>query len=332
VLGPKGITLNADAYDLAGSALVPNFYYSSQLNDRWSWGLAVNSNYGLATELSTTHSAALFGNETAVTTVEVNPNIAYRLNDAIRLGAGARVVYGEGSIGASTPGWVGAIKANPNLPPQLAARLPNPGTVLKTMEGDDVGYGWQVGGSWQPSEQHRFGLAYHSGVKLELSGEASGLLYNGGKDLAIEGYLPLELPAFAELSSFHQLRPDVALHASINWTQWSVFDRLVAYFPGETKPVGGIESDLVKEENFKDNWRFAIGSTWNVNEDWTVRSGFAVDRTAAADEHRTITIPDSDRLWFSLGAGYRASKNLTVDMALTYIRAHGYAPIDEEQN
>ncbi|MBT1446520.1 OmpP1/FadL family transporter [Shewanella sp. JM162201] len=332
VLGPQGVTLNADAYDVADSALIPNFYYSSQINDNWTWGLAVNSNYGLATELPATHAASLFGSETAVTTVEFNPNIAYRLNDAVTLGAGARVVYGEGSIGASTPAWVGAIKANPNLPPQISARLPAPGTVLKTMEGDDVGYGWQVGGSWQATENHRFGLAYHSGVELELSGKASGLLYNGGQNLDIEGYMPLELPAFAELSSFHQLSSDVALHASINWTQWSVFDQLVAYFPGDTKPVGGIESDLVKEENFKDNWRFAIGSTWNVNQDWTVRSGFAVDRTAVEDEFRTTTIPDSDRLWFSVGAGYRASENLLVDFGLTYIRAHGYAPIDEEQN
>ncbi len=25
------------------------------------------------------------------------------------------------------------------------------------------------------------------------------------------------------------------MHASINWTDWSVFNKLVAYFPGEQK-------------------------------------------------------------------------------------------------
>ncbi len=122
------------------------------------------------------------------------------------------------------------------------------------------------------------------------------------------------------------------MHASINWTDWSVFNKLVAYFPGEQKPIGGLESDLVKEENFKDNWRFALGTSYQLNNEWLLRAGVALDKTAVDDEYRTITIPDTDRLWFSVGAGYAPSKNLTVDLGLTYIRAHGDAPINETQD
>ncbi|KIO37703.1 outer membrane protein transport protein [Shewanella sp. cp20] len=332
VLGPQPVTMNADALDVAGDALVPNFYYSNQLNDQWTWGLAVNSNYGLATEVPSTHPTAIFGKETSVTTVEFNPNLAYKISEAFSVGAGLRIVYGEGKIGASTPAWVDGIKAIPTLPAEVAGALPPGGTSLKSMEGDDIGYGWQLGASWQINPAHRIGLAYHSGVELELDGHASGLIYNGGQDVEIEGYMPLELPAFAELASFHQLTENWAMHASVNWTQWSVFDRLVAYFPGEQKPVGGLESDLVKVENFKDNWRFALGTSYQLNDKWLVRGGVALDKTAVEDEYRTITIPDSDRLWFSAGAGYQASKNLTLDFAVTYIKAHGDAPINETMN
>ena len=331
-LGSQTMTMNADALDVAGDALVPNFYYSNQLNEQWTWGLALNSNYGLATEVPSTHPTAIFGNETAVTTVEFNPNIAYKINDEFSVGAGVRVVYGDGKIGASTPAWVDGIKAIPTLPAQVAAALPPSGTSLKTMEGDDIAFGWQLGASWQITPAHRLGFAYHSGVELELDGDAAGLIYNGGQDVQIEGYMPLELPAFAELASHHQLTENWAMHASVNWTQWSVFDELVAYFPGEQKPVGDLESDLVKEENFKDNWRFALGTTYQVNNDWVVRGGVALDKTAVEDEYRTITIPDSDRIWFSAGAGYQATKNLTVDFAVTYIKAHGDAPINESMN
>ena len=332
VLGPNPVVINADALDVAGDALVPNFYYSSQINDKWTWGLAVNSHYGLATEIPATHAAAIFGQETAVTTVEFNPNVAYKINDDLSVGAGLRVVYGEGKIGATAPGWIDAIKANPNLPAEIAGRLPPAGTSLKAMEGDDVSVGWQVGGAWQINPAHRLGLAYHSGVELELEGNASGLLYTGGRPVDIDGYMPLELPAFAELASHHQLTENWAMHASVNWTQWSVFEELVAYFPGEIKPIGDLESDLVKEENFKDNWRFALGTTYQLTDAWLVRAGVALDKTAVDDEYRTTTIPDSDRLWFSMGAGYQASQNLTVDFALTYIKAHGAAPINEQQN
>ncbi|MCT7942280.1 outer membrane protein transport protein [Shewanella holmiensis] len=332
LFGGQTLHIPASAHDVAGDAFIPNFYYSNQLNDQWTWGLTVNSNYGLATEIDPTHAAAIFGSKTAITTVEFNPNIAYKLDDAFSVGAGLRVVYGEGEIGATTPTWVGAIKANPALPAPVAGRLPDAGTSLKSMKGDDISVGWKAGASWQINADHRLGLAYHSGVKLELDGHASGLLYDGGQNVSIEGYLPIELPAFAELASHHQLTEKFAMHASVNWTQWSVFDQLVAYFPGEQKPIGDIESDLVKNENFKDNWRYAVGGTYLLNHDWTLRAGMALDQTAVEDQYRTTTIPDTDRLWFSVGAGYQATKNLTVDFAVTYIKMYGDAPISEEQD
>ncbi|WP_144212198.1 outer membrane protein transport protein [Shewanella donghaensis] len=327
LLGPDPIVIPSDAKDFAGDALVPNFYYSNQLNDKWTWGLALNSNYGLATELDATHPAAIFGDDTAITTIEFNPNIAYKVNDAVSIGAGLRVVYGEGNVGASVPGWIEGI---PQLPIEA-------GTSLKYLEGDDIAFGWKIGSSWQINNDHRLGFAYHSGVELELDGHASGLAYDGGDPtVSIEGNLPIELPAFAEIASHHQLTENWAMHASVNWTQWSVFDELVAYFPGEIKPIDPstglpIESDLVKEEHFKDNWRFALGTTYQLNDKWLVRGGMALDNGAAQDEYRSTTIPDSDRLWFSAGAGYQASKNLTVDFAITYIKGIGDAPIDETQ-
>ncbi|WP_226565117.1 outer membrane protein transport protein [Shewanella chilikensis] len=327
---PFSVTMNADALDVADNAAVPNFYYSNQLNDSWTWGLALNSNYGLSTELPAAHAASIFGNKTAITTVELNTNIAYRIDEHFTVGAGLRGVYGDGEIGASVPGWIEGVRAIPDLPAEVTSRLPAAGTELKHLEGDDFGYGWQVGASWQINANHRLGIAYHSHVELDLDGQARGLVYTGGT-AEVEGYLPLELPAFAELASYHQLTENWAMHASINWTDWSVFNKLVAYFPGEQKPVGGLESDLVKEENFKDNWRFALGTSYQLNNAWLLRAGVALDKTAVDDEYRTITIPDTDRLWFSVGAGYAPSKNLTVDLGLTYIRAHGDAPINETQ-
>ncbi|MCL1098388.1 outer membrane protein transport protein [Shewanella gelidii] len=311
------MSFDASIYDVADNAVVPNFYYSTRIDEQWAWGLAVNSNYGLKTELPTDHNAAVFGNHTSVTTVELNPNLAYRLSEQVSIGAGLRVVYGEGEISASVPTW-------------MAAAVPVPaGTQLKGLKGDDVALGWQVGSTWQVDENHRFGIAYHSGVKLELAGTASGLQYTGGQPVSIDGYMPLELPAFAEVSSFHQLDNQLAIHTSINWTQWSVFDELRAYFPGDVKPIGNIDSDLVKVENFNDNWRFALGTTYQFNDQWLVRTGIAVDKTAVDDEYRTITIPDSDRIWLSAGIGYQPNKDLAIDVSLTYIDAHGVSKINE---
>lgn len=43
--------------------------------------------------------------------------------------------------------------------------------------------------------------------------------------------MSVTLPATAELASFHQLNDQWAIHASINWTDWSSFKELTAVFP-----------------------------------------------------------------------------------------------------
>ncbi len=334
---PSSITLPAGAEDVADDAVVPNFYYSNQLNERLVWGLAVNSNYGLATEIDDIHPAALFGQHTAITTAEVNPNIAYKVSEQLSVGGGVRVVYGEGELNGSMPGWIESIR--PALPEEIAARLPAAGTSLRSLKGDDIAFGWQVGTVYKLNENNRVGLAYHSGVKLDLDGEASGALYRNarGEQAQFDGNLPIELPAFAEFSTYHQVSNKLAVHTSVNWTQWNKFKELRAFFPDE-KPIelvdgvpAPIDDQRLKEENFEDNWRYAIGATYQVSEQWVARAGLALDKTAVSDEYRTTTIPDSDRMWYSAGAGYQASQNLTVDFSATYIKSHGHSPIHEAQ-
>ncbi|MNE81076.1 Long-chain fatty acid transport protein precursor [compost metagenome] len=36
-------------------------------------------------------------------------------------------------------------------------------------------------------------------------------------------------------------------------------------------------------------------------------------------DRRTISIPDSDRVWYSAGVGYQIDRNLSLDLGLTLI-------------
>ncbi|GAK24895.1 long-chain fatty acid transport protein [Vibrio sp. JCM 19052] len=211
------------------------------------------------------------------------------------------------------------------MPPQMGLVKPTlPGQTLKYMEGDDTAWGWQVGAAWQINENNRLGFAYKSAVDLTLEGHANGLAFNPMNPNAKKaGSMDLTLPATAELASFHQLNDQLAVHASINWTDWSSFKELVADFPDK--------SDLIKSENWEDNYRFAVGTTYKLDQKWTLRSGVAYDMSAVDDKYRTTTIPETDRLWLSVGAGYEWSKNLTLDAGFTYIFAKD-APISEPRD
>ncbi|MEZ9821666.1 outer membrane protein transport protein [Shewanella sp. 10N.286.45.A1] len=298
------------AHDIADDAVIPNFYVSHQINDNWFVGLALGSNFGMATELDDNFRGTQFGNEASVTTIEINPNVAYRINDKFSIGGGVRFVIGEGSIGAKSS--VDTILPTPigNLP---VAK----GTTLKYMEGDDTAWGWQLGGAWQINADNRVGFNYRSAVDQNLEGEANGLAFNPmDPTLKMAGSMELSLPATAELASYHQLSEKLAIHASINWTDWSSFEKLEAVIPALTEPT-----QLVKQENWEDNYRFALGTTYQVNDTISMRAGVAYDKSAVSDANRTLTIPEMDRLWLSAGMGYRISENFDMDFGLTYIFA-----------
>ena len=155
-------------------------------------------------------------------------------------------------------------------------------------------------------------------------------LSQGNRD---SGYMELSLPATAELATFHQITEQLALHASINWTDWSSFEKLEAN-------LDTYGTHMVKVENWEDNYRFAFGATYQVDPKLALRTGIAYDTAAVSDKNRTITIPETDRTWLSIGASYEATKQLTLDAGFTYIIAkdadikesRGYESDDDAQD
>lgn len=288
-------TTQASAKDFAHDAVIPNFYLSHQLNEQLVLGFALGTNYGMETELGNDFAASHFGNQASVITKEANLNIAYQVTTEFSIGGGVRYVIGEGHFGATAPA-------------KNALTLPQ-GTTLKYMEGEDNSWGWQVGTAWQINETNRIGASYKSEVMMDFDGHAKGITYGAYKP----GMMSVALPATAELASYHQLNEKLALHASVNWTDWSSFKELTAVFPEK--------SDLIKSENWEDNYRFALGATYQYDAKIALRTGIAYDTSAVDDKNRTATIPETDRTWLSIGASYVATPQLTLDAGFTYIFA-----------
>ncbi|MBA8611831.1 outer membrane protein transport protein [Vibrio cholerae] len=295
---------HASSNDFAHDAVIPNFYLSHQLNEQVALGFALGTNYGMETDLGTEFAASHFGNQASVISKEANLNIAYQILPQLSIGGGVRYVMGEGHFGATAP----AKNLIRHPVTNNVMTLPK-GTTLKYMEGEDNSWGWQVGSAWQINQNNRVGFAYKSEVVMDFEGHAEGVSYGSYKP----GMMSVTLPATAELASFHQLNDQWAIHASINWTDWSSFKELTAVFPEK--------SDLIKSENWEDNYRFALGTTYQYDAKLALRAGVAYDTSAVDDKNRTATIPETDRTWVSVGGSYVATPQLTLDAGFTYIFA-----------
>lgn len=86
------------ATDVAPTAIVPAGYFIQPINEKFAWGLAMFTNYGFATEYPSDFTYGLDAGTTDLLTLNLNPNIAYRINDNFSIGAGINMVYADAEL------------------------------------------------------------------------------------------------------------------------------------------------------------------------------------------------------------------------------------------
>ncbi|MDG6449361.1 outer membrane protein transport protein [Glaesserella parasuis] len=290
---PSSATGNANAKDIIPSAIVPNLYVVAPISERFAVGGGVNVNYGLKSEFEKTYSAGVLAGKTELSAVNYNFSSAYDLGYGFSFGAGLNAVHAK----ATLERHFGAL--NPMAPTATASRL----------KGDKWGFGWNVGLSYDINENNRLGVAYHSPVDLRFKGKYVG---TQSANVEIPGRLNLELPAYWEISGYHKLTEKLAVQYSYKKTHWNSFQELRA-----TDSNGRVL--LQKDEKFNNNSRIALGMSYDVIEALTLRAGIAYDESASV-AHPSISIPDTDRTWYTLGATYRFTPNLSVDLAYAHLR------------
>jgi long-chain fatty acid transport protein len=65
--------------------------------------------------------------------------------------------------------------------------------------------------------------------------------------------------------------------------------------------------------------RYALGATYELTDQLTLRSGFAYDNTPVPDATRTPRLPDTDRTWAAIGARWQPSPALVIDVAYAHL-------------
>lgn len=300
----NGVPASAlDNSSIAPSAVVPSAFITTTINDKWSVGGGMYSQFGLATEFDDDYVAGQIAGETEIVTINTGIAASYQVNAQWSIAAGLNHVYADAKIlrnlGVNTFG------------------VPSD-TEVVNLEGDDTGFGWNVGAVFNIDEDHRFGFHYRSETDITFKGTFSNQLpavapFNGTGGQALPGSVAITLPAIAEVSGSHKLDKQTALHYSILWTGWNSFQTLAA----NVENVGTV---FTKDENFSNSLRYSIGADHQWSEVLKLRAGFAYDESPADENHMSISIPDTDRIWYSFGAEYQLTANSSLDVGVSIIR------------
>jgi len=272
-------------YGSAGdTSIAPNIHFIMPLNEKFAVGINLYSNFGTKTEFDDSFAGAEYGGLTDVKSINMGLAASYRINQQWSVGAGLDIIYGQGLLERTTSSALGSLEA---------------------LDADAAGFGlgFNLGTVFELNENNRFGLSYHYSPEIEAEGD---ITYNGTTVKDDTLYLPL--PDMIEFSGYHRITDtQYAVHYSVQWIGWSAFDTL------DTEAFG-----TINEYYWQDAMHFSIGGTYYLSDTWTLRTGYMYDQSAQ-DEVTSISVPDSDRQWFSAGFTYHFSDNANLDVGATYL-------------
>lgn len=276
--------------------IIPAGFLTHQINDSLWAGLGLTVPYGMGTEYGEDWEGRERGTESMILTFDINPNLAWKVNDKLSVGGGISLQYAKAELGMG----MGPMQAN--------------------VKGDSWAWGWNVGLMFQPVETVRLGLAYRSHIAHNAEGHTD---VKSPLNLTSDMKVRIKTPDTVTLSATWEATDALRLSGTARWSKWSNFRTLdVQNLDFNGTPYAKF-ANVPVENNWDDTWFFSVGADYKLNGQWTVRGGVAYDQGPVENQYRMAVIPDTDRVWFSGGASYKYTDNLTFDFGATYIKGVG---------
>jgi len=320
----------------------PNLYYARQLNDQWAFGLGINVPFATSSDYGENWIGRYQAVETKVTAFDINPNVAYRINDTVSIGGGLTVQLASALLtskldsGATCLGIVAG--ANENAPPgqelpvttcrDLGLNVNDPSVDSNAeLDGNGTAITFNLGILIKPRKGTKLGVAYRHGTEHSLKGDAN---FTNEPALAAfvngfpEGFQPLQdtgttisadLPATLDLSVAQMANEKLELLGTLKWTQWSSFKTLTSKFDNP------VQDPSVLAFNWEDTVTVSTGFNYSLNEKMTLRAGFSYDQSPIPNPtSRSARGAANDRYWYSFGGTYQFTKSISANAAFTHIQ------------
>ena len=276
--------------DSGRAALVPNFFGVLHPLPDISVGIAITAPFGNSDEYDSQWAGRYLGTKTAALSADINPAIAWKIDDTWSVGGGFSAQYMRLDFTAAIP--QGVIFNSPAVPDGFLR-----------FKAHDWAFGFNLGVMADFGDT-RVGLTFRSGIDHRIDG---ALNFTGVSPLLgmVSGpaNAKANLPSTTTLSVTTQLDPDLSVSADLQYTHWSVFKDVT---------IMSANPPLANIENYRDAWMLAVGGRYRLDDRWSLMAGISLDQSPVTSRYRAVTLPDSDRFLLGVGAELRLNDAMTV--------------------
>jgi long-chain fatty acid transport protein len=310
-LAPFGTS--AKSGDIGQDAVLPASYTSYQLNDKIWLGLAVNTPFGLTTAGPNNWAGSTQGITTKIASYNINPTLAYKINDMISVSAGVQAMYFKTYLrqAIDLPGLN-------NVSPVFSGTFHD-----ASVKGNAWGFGFTLGATLKPVEGTEIGIGYRSSVTEKVKGNI-----NFSEQIAVVQPLPvgsypaqlnIKLPDILTIGLRQRITPDFTMLAGFEWDHWSTVNLLPIFSRGPVPAAGAVYETLAVR--YKNGWLASLGGEYKWSQALTLRGGIAYEKSPIQNDNRLSILPDSDRIWTSIGAGWKITNKLSADFSYAHLFA-----------
>lgn len=278
------------------------FYYAFKLNEKLSFGFAINNQFGSTASYPDEWQGKYIVQKLSLKTFMYQPTVAFKLNKYAGFGLGYVLAGGEFEYKKAIPVSNNSIEH---------------GEV--NLSGSGEARGFNAGFFAQPFEDVNFGVSYRSKMKMTLQNATAEFSSIPVSLLDVfpektEFYSSITLPAVLSAGvSFH---PDslkkIKFSFDVNRTYWSSYDTLSFDFANEKTP----DSKVVKAWTNTMTYRFGV--SYKLLKWAEVRAGMYNDETPIPDGHVSPELPDNTHTGYTLGLGIKFSETVSADFSWLY--------------
>ena len=283
--------------DGSATGVVPygTFAYIYPVSDKLKLGVNVGNNFGLSLDWGTDWVGRYTATQAAMFAPQVQPTMAYKVNDWLSVGAGAGLTVGY---------------LNAKL--RVHSKISGHGDGKMELSDTDFAVQGNFGIMLNPSPSTRIGLRYLTETKLDFEDDPDfsrvSPVIKAVTD-QIDGLdLQMKMPQSVMLGVFHELNDKWAILGSVGWEEWSRFGA-VEISVGDTPEV---RTDL-KYENV---YHVGIGGQYQYDSKWRYSAGVSYDSALSKGKHRSAMIPMGEMFRVGGGAEYRKRSDLTIGGAM----------------
>jgi long-chain fatty acid transport protein len=263
-----------------------HFAVSNRLSDSFSLAMTVNNSFGLGSEFPDDTVFRYITTKSRLTTWDMNPSVAYTPFKTLAIAFGLRAVYADVSL-------------NQKIPLQSFGLADGEQAFAAT----GVGFGWNIGTTFSPTETFSFGLSYRSPVDVDLTGDVEFILPQSN-DPVLATIFPLT-SANSDLNLPGQLFLGVAYKPSSKWVvevatrleQYSSFERLEVT---TELPVAG-ETSRTIAKNWHDVWSYQVGMSYQTDAGYRFSGGYLYEENPVPDQTFEPGVSGLDKHTLTLG-------------------------------